>query len=273
MRESAQPGREGFVLLDQWLAPSNRPSGTYAPFDVVDVLEAASLSTDVEDHLCELAAQSSVDLDFLADMTRRLGWARAEQVVSQRLPKNSRAQRGRFGEVLGVAVLEQFHGYLLPIQKAHFAITGGQSQPSTDAVLLKLDSGSIVEVCFVESKLRTVRDRFAAVEGVRQLEADYAKDEHDMLLFTAARLYDQGDSLYDPFLEYMASRSEEKIDSFRLMLCYEDAVWTDDALEDLRDDEPTASPLTVHVTRVAELRKLVETIFDRVGIAVVDDEP
>lgn len=260
-------------MLDQWLAPSGRPSGTYARFEVVDVAEAASPSTDVQSHLCDLVAQSSVDLHFLADITRRLGWGRAEQAVGQRLPQHSRAQRGRFGEVLGVAMLEQFDGYVLPIQKAHFAITGGQSQPSTDAVLVKLDDGSIVEVCFVESKLRTVRDRFAAVEGVRQLEADYAKDEHDMLLFTAARLYDQGNSLYDPFLEYMASRDEANIDSFRLMLCYEDAVWTDHALDDLRDDEPTASPLTVHVTRVAELRELVETIFDRVGIAVVDDEP
>lgn len=240
---------------------------------MVDVLEAAPPSGEVENHLCELVAQSSVDLDFLADITRRLGWRRAEQAVGQRLPQNFRAQRGRFGEVLGVAMLEQFNGYVLPIQKAHFAITGGQSQPSTDAVLVKLDGGSIVEVCFVESKLRTVRDRFAAVEGVRQLEADCAKDEHDMLLFTAARLYDQDDALYDPFLEYMASRSEENMDSFHLMLCYEDAVWTDNALDDLRDDEPTASPLTVHVTRVAELRKLVETIFNRVGIAVVDVEP
>jgi Cap4 SAVED domain len=255
------------------LTSSERPPGTYASFEVVDVLEAERPSADIENHLCELVAQSSVDLAFLADITNRLGWRRAEQAVSQRLPRNARAQRGRFGEVLGVAMLEQLDGYVLPIQKAHFAITGGQSQPSTDAVLLKLNSGSIVEVCFVESKLRTVRDRFAAVEGVRQLEADCAKDEHDMLLFTASRLYDQGDALYDPFLEYMASRSEESIDSFRLMLCYEDAVWTDEALDDLRDDEPSASPLTVHVTRVAELRKLVETIFDRVGIAVVDDEP
>lgn len=273
MPESEEPGGKGSALLDRWLSSSNRPSDTYSSFAVVDILEAAAPSADVENHLCELVARSAVDLDFLADVTRRLGWRRAEQAVGRRLPQNSRAQRGRFGEVLGVALLEQFDGYVLPIQKAHFAITGGQSQPSTDAVLMKLDSGSIVEVCFVESKLRSVRDRFAAVEGVRQLEADYAKDEHHMLLFTAARLYDTDDALYDPLLEYMASRSEVDIDSFRLMLCYEATVWTDDALNDLRDDEPTASPLTVHVTRVAELRKLVDTVFDRVGIAVDDDEP
>jgi Cap4 SAVED domain len=273
MPESEVPRGKGSALLDRWLASSHRPSDTYPSFDVVDMLEAAAPSAEVENHLCELIAQSAVDLDFLADVTRRLGWQRAEQAVGQRLPQNSRAQRGRFGEVLGVAVLEQLDGYVLPIQKAHFAITGGQSQPSTDAVLVKLDSGAIVEVCFVESKLRSVRDRFAAVQGVRQLEADYAKEEHDMLLFTAARLYDMESALYDPLLEYMASRSEENIDSFRLMLCYDATVWTDDALNDLRDDEPTASPLTVHVARVAELRTLVETIFNRVGIAVDDDEP
>jgi len=77
-------------LLDQWLAPSNRPAGAYALFDVVDVLETVSPSTEVENHLCELVAQSSVDLDFLADITRRLGWGRAEQAVRQRLPQTPR---------------------------------------------------------------------------------------------------------------------------------------------------------------------------------------
>ena len=110
----------------------------------------------VKDHLYELLQVSAVDPGFLGDLANRLGWEKTRAIVSQRLPSNSSARRGRFGEVVGVNMLHHFDGYVIPIEKAHFSITGGQSQPSTDAVLLRVGgNGAITEVCFVESKLRT----------------------------------------------------------------------------------------------------------------------
>jgi hypothetical protein len=261
-------------VLEEWLQPTDRPPEAFAHFRVIDIAELDAPSGAVKDYLRDLLHESAVDLGFLEDVTRRLGWAKAEAIVRQRLPANSTARRGRFGEVVGVFMLNQFNGYIVPIEKAHFAITGGQSQPSTDAVLLRVDDTGVTEVCFVESKLRTRADNFASVEGVQQLQADYDKEIPDMLAFTAARLFDRGEPLYEAFMEYMSSREDERDrDSFRLLLFYDVTVWSERCLNNLEDEAPTASPLTVHTIHVTDLADLVSDVFNRAGVSVVDDEP
>ena len=261
-------------MLDQWLRCVERPPESFSHFKVEDVTEILPPSEAVKTHVSQLIRESAIDLAFLEDITRRLGWERAESMVRQRLPENLSARRGRFGEVLGVFMLRQLKGYIIPIEKAHFAITGGQSQPSTDAVLLKIEGNSVTEVCFVESKLRTGRDNFASVEGARQLKADYQKEMPDMLQFTAARLHDRRDPLYDLFMDYMASRQDVRDrDSFCLLLFYDSTMWSEQSLANLADDEPSVSPLQVLATRLAGLADLSQEIFGLVGMTVVDDEP
>jgi hypothetical protein len=262
-------------VLNQWLQAAQRSSGGFTRFGVTDVTELGAPSDAVKDHLYELLQVSAVDPGFLGDLANRLGWEKTTAIVSQRLPSNSSARRGRFGEVVGVNMLHQFDGYVIPIEKAHFSITGGQSQPSTDAVLLRVgDNGAITEVCFVESKLRTRLDGMAGVEGVRQLKADYAKEIPDMLTFTASRLYERGDPLYYPFMEYMSSRDEEQQrDTFRLLLFYGTSAWSEKCLANIEDDEPDLSPVTVHAARIADLPDLVSDLFGRCGMQVIDDEP
>jgi hypothetical protein len=260
-------------VLKDWLKAKNRVAKSYKAFEVQDVTELGLPSQAVRTHLSDAVKAASVDIDFLADLTARLGWKKATAFVKQRLPAHNSARRGRFGEVLGVSFLREFHGYHVPIEKFVFAITGGQSQPSTDAVLIKVTRGIVSEVCLVESKLRTTTDKFAGVQGVRQLKADYEKEMPDMLGFTAARLYERDDALYRPFMEYMASRDDDRNrDSFCLFLIYDGNAWSDDVLTNIEDDEPTTSPLRVHATRVENLRKLVDEVFAEVGIRAEDDD-
>lgn len=262
-------------MLDQWLEAAPRPPAGFTGFSVVDVTELAPPGGRVREHLADMLQASSADAGFLADLTRRLGWEKSEAVVKQRLTSNRTARRGRFGEVVGVNMLSQFDGYVIPIEKAHFMITGGQSQPSTDAVLLRTGrDGTITEVCFVESKLRTRRDGIAGVEGMRQLSEDYARQIPDMLTFTAGRLFDQRSPLYDPFMEYMGSRDDEsERDAFRLLLFYDVAAWSEKCLANIEDDGPGVSPVTVHAARIDDLPVLVNDIFARCGVQVLDDEP
>jgi hypothetical protein len=268
------PGGRGKAVLNQWLQAAERSSGGFTRFGVMDLTELVAPSDAVKDHLYDLLQVSAVDPGFLGDLANRLGWEKTRAMVSQRLPSNSRARRGRFGEVVGVNMLHQFEGYVIPIEKAHFSITGGQSQPSTDAVLFRVgDNGKIIEVCFVESKLRTRADGMAGVEGIRQLKADYAKEIPDMLTFTASRLYDRGDPLYHSFMEYMSSRDEEQLDTFRLLLFYDTSAWSEKCLSNIEDDEPDLSPMTVHAARIADLPDLVSDLFSRCGVQVIDDEP
>jgi hypothetical protein len=261
-------------MLREWLRCANRPTVTYSRFEVEDAAEASPPSDSVKTHLSDLIRDSSINPAFLEDVTRKLGWDKARLIIRQRLPRSLTLTRGRFGEVLGVFMLRDLMGYLVPIEKAHFTITGGQSQPSTDAVLLKVDGDSVTEVCFVESKLRTRADNFAAVEGARQLRDDYKKEMPDMLLFTAARLHERADPLYAPLMRYMASRDDVRDrDSFRLLLFYDSTIWSEQCLTNLSDDEPEVSPLRVLVARLGELAGLVEETYSRVGLSVADDEP
>jgi hypothetical protein len=120
-------------VLNQWLQAAQRSSGGFTRFGVTDVTELGAPPDAVKDHLYELLQVSAVDPGFLGDLANRLGWEKTRAIVSQRLPSNSSARRGRFGEVVGVNMLHQFDGYVIPIEKAHFSITGGQSQPSARA--------------------------------------------------------------------------------------------------------------------------------------------
>src|SRR5712691_11907730 len=101
------------------------------------------------------------------------------------------------------AILEQFHGYKIPVQKLRFKITKGESLPGTDILALKTNiEGLITEVCFIESKLRTSSDNRAAIEGCNQLQGDYNSKFPDMVDFVTQRLYERQDPLFRPFLLY-----------------------------------------------------------------------
>ena len=261
-------------MLKQWLTVNQRARESFVRFRVEDVTEALVPSEEIKKYVSELIQQSCIDLAFLQDITQKLGWQKAETVVRQRLPQRLRAQRGRFGEVLGVFILRDLKGYVVPIEKAHFTITGGQSQPSTDAILLKVVGNSVTEVCFVESKLRTRHDNFAAVEGAQQLLADYQKEIPDMLMFTASRLFERRDPLYVPFMDYLASRQDlRERDSFSLTLFYDTAAWSEQCLTNLSDDEPALARLEVMTIRLADLAELAQEVFGVLGMTVLDDEP
>ncbi len=58
---------------------------------------------------------------------------------------------------MATRLLSEFHEYLVPIVKLRFAITGGQSLPGTDVLVLRAEQGRLTEVSFVESKVRTAR--------------------------------------------------------------------------------------------------------------------
>ena len=156
--------------LADWLIAQLRVPATYARFETVDVTEREECGEAHRDHLSGLLRASALDPEFVRDNIELAGWETGESMVAGQPPARPRAKRGRFGEALAVAALAEFDGYVVPVEKARHAVTGGQSQPSTDALALRVDdSGEIVEVCFVEVKLRTTSDNAAPMQGVRQL--------------------------------------------------------------------------------------------------------
>jgi hypothetical protein len=258
--------------LAEWLTARLREPATYESFETVDATEREVCSDGHRDHLARLLQASALDPDFVRDLSRLAGWDAALAALESRLPAQPRARRGRFGEVLAAAALNEFDGYVVPVEKARYVVTGGQSQPATDALALRIDTiGEVSEVCFVEVKLRTTADMAAPMEGARQLAADYAKKIPDIVTFAAARLHERSDPLYEPFMRYFASREADLRDTFCLTAVYDTCHWRETALTNLDDDQQEIAPLRVVAMRLAELRALVDDVFERAGLIADDD--
>ena len=262
-------------MLSEWLRWSVREPSPYTGFRVIDVTEAQLPTDGVVNHLRDLLTHARLDPKFLQEAAQYLGWDKVQALAAATQPKGLTARRGAFGEVLSSAMLEQFHGYTVPVQKLHFAISSDQSLPGADVVALKLDhEGEIIEVAFVESKLRTGNDTGAAVQGYEQLKRDYEKQQSDMLRFIAKRLHERNDPLFHELMRYMRDRGDRSDrDSFQLCLIWEQPVWSETVLQNLEENEVELKRLTVHVTRVQQLAQITEQLFKSMGRErVVDDE-
>jgi hypothetical protein len=208
-------------VLEEWLTSVDRTPAPYSDFGVVDVTELAEPAEAILDEVSALLRDARVDPSFFRASAQALGWERVEEWLQEAVPVGTTARRGQFGEVLSTAVLEEFHAYVIPLQKLRYAITAGQSLPSTDvlAVAVDEDSQTVAEVCFVEVKLRTGPDTGIAAIGYRQLRDDYGRRLPDILRFIAERLHERGDQLFDPFMSYLARRDDaDGVDTFRLFL-------------------------------------------------------
>ncbi len=262
-------------MLEEWLASADRTPAPYHDFEVVDVAEIAEPSDEVLEHVSDLLRDARVDPAFFRAAAQTLGWAAVEEWLNDAVPVELTARRGQFGEVLSASVLEEFHGYVVPVHKLWYAVTAGQSLPSTDilAIALDDDSQAIKEVCLIEVKLRTVASTNTATMAYRQLQNDYGKRLPDILRFVAQRLHERGDALLKPFLIYLARRDDvDELNTFRLFLVQDDAVWSETTLTNLNDEPVELDELTVHVVRLAALKDLTDAVFRGIGIASVTDD-
>lgn len=263
-------------MLDKWLTWSERHPNTYSRFEVVDVEPAHELASEVRSHLVDLLHSSMFDPADLNAFAEHLGWS-ARELAGYRVPTNDSIKRGDFGEVLTAAMLEQFHDYEVPVQKLRRKLMGNQTLPATDILTLRVgEAGSLEEVCFVESKLRTFRDNVVAVEGCTQLHKDYDSEKPAILPFVFTELLKkrgEEDPLFRAFRSYLADRGDNRhLDTFRLSLCFETAKWREKVLENLEESPLVPSKLCVHVVRVDRLRDLTDELFGQIGFHEVSDD-
>jgi hypothetical protein len=263
-------------MLEEWLTSADRTPAPFSDFEVVDVTELAEPSAEVLGDVSDLLRDARVDPSFFRAAARTLGWDEVEEWLEDEVPAGTTARRGQFGEVLASAVLAEYHDYTIPVQKLRYALTAGQSLPSTDvlAVFVDDEAQTITEVCFVEVKLRTGPNTSIGVLAYRQLRDDYGKRLPDILRFTAERLYDRDDPLLEPFLAYLARRDDPAAtDTFRAFLVQDDVAWSETTLDNLNDEPVELDELTVHVIRLAGLGDLTDDVFGRIGItSIVDDD-
>jgi hypothetical protein len=262
------------TTLGEWLVASQRSPSPYS-FDVIDLAEQAEISDRIYEELVRLVRDAYFDPHFLQEVAQRYGWTKVyEKVITPGIPERAQVKRGDFGEALANGLLEELYGYAIPVKKLRFKVSPDQTLPGTDVLALRVTgNASLEEVCFVESKLRTVRDLNAGVEGYEQLKSDFETNRQDILRFVATRLESSEQAVRNGFLEYFFSRAElPALETFRLFLWWDTSTWSEDVLQVLEENEVKLDNLTSHAARIHQLRQVTDKAFELAGLQVGVDE-
>ena len=257
------------MSVADWLSPSPRATSDFS-FEVTDLEETSKVPSSAE--LVDLLTESYWGEDYLADLAARYGFSEVrDKFLKARVGTLLSVKRGDFGEAVTVDYLKDAEGYLVPVHKLRYKIGANQTLPGTDCVALKLVNDVLVEVLFVESKLRTSPDPSVAVTGTRQLKQDADNDNPVILTFIARRLRETDDPLTELFESYLFQRSTT-LDKYLLMLLHQADSWDELILENLKDEEIELEPLHVYVAKIANLKELSDRAFSVMGAEVDEDD-
>lgn len=257
--------------VDEWLYPVPRTDTEY-PFEVTDLKEETSKRPSSAE-LAELLGESYWNQDFLVDVADRYGFEAVRDKFFQARGKTRLSvRRGDFGEALSVEYLKKVEGYLVPVMKLRYKIVSNQTLPGTDCVAVKLsEEDEIIEVAFVESKLRTSLDTSVAVEGAKQLKQDADSTLPEILTFIAQRLHETNDPLASRFESYIFDRNTE-LDTYLLFIFHEKAEWRERILINLEDEAVELEPLHVYVAKIDDLKQMSDTAFATLNAEVIEDD-
>ena len=252
-----------------WLLPSQRAGSNFS-FEVTDITETPAVPQTAE--LADLLADSYWGSGYLEGLAARYGFDEVRQRFLQaRSGPRLAVRRGDFGEAVTVAYLQEVEGYTVPVLKLRFKIEANQTLPGTDCVSLKLSKGSLSEVAFVESKLRTSLDLSVAVAGCGQLKKDADSDIPEILTFIARRLRDTDHPLTSLVERYVFERNTD-LDKYLLVILHETSNWDERILENLQDEDMGLAPLHVYVAQLSGLKNLSDGAFSAMGAEVIEDE-
>jgi hypothetical protein len=199
----------------------------------------------------------------------RLGW----HVAGARLQPSRTAQKrhGDFGEVLAVAMLNEFQGIDVPVVKLRYQIDPEQTQPGTDIVgfVFSESDNSIDRLEFVEVKVRTSRGANTVRDAHQQLLEDAAKGFVETLDFLHQRISDDNPDLLDTFENYLADERDGRLDSYRISVVVDVSFWREEWLDRLPDEEDLVRPLTIDICQVENLADLISRSWDTVHPDVI----
>jgi len=262
-------------MIDEWLNPMRRnPSGF--TFNVTNLQENLS-SVPTHAQLASLMIEAYWGTDYLsvlADSAARYGgWeAVRERFLQPRAGIRMAVRRGDFGEAIAAEYLKEVEQYHIPMPKLRFKMAANQTLPGTDCIAFKLDNARLVEVCYVESKVRTSLELSVAVAGAGQLRQDADATMPESLTFVARYIRGANNPLTEFVEQYIFSRDTE-LDSFKLLVFHENAAWDERILQNLEDAEIGLEPLEVYVAKIANLATLSDAAFRVLGASgVIEDD-
>jgi Cap4 SAVED domain len=258
-------------MINAWLNPVRRDTSELS-FNVTDLQENLD-SVPTHAQLASLLSNAYWDTNYLSDLAGRYGAdAVRERFLQARAATQMRVRRGDFGEAVAVQYLKEVEQYHIPVVKLRFKMAANQTLPGTDCIAFKLDAARLVEVRYVESKVRTSLELSVAVAGTSQLRQDADAAMPEILTFVARCISETKNLVTELVEQYIFSRDTE-LDTFKLLVFHENDAWDERILQNLEDAEIGLEPLEVYVARTANLAVLSDAAFRVLGASgVIEDD-
>jgi hypothetical protein len=258
-------------MLNEWLEHSQRPKSSLN-FNVVDINEKDGRNLErVNEIFKYIFLDNTISYDLIEKMSAKIGWnATFTNFISPRLTKQKNMQKGKFGEMLEGAILEEFFNFVIPIKKWRYSITSDQSLPSTDIIAIKNNESEITEMSFIESKVTGTDNKKLVTIAYEQLMNDQNTEFPQILSFIIARLLENNNPLSEKFIDYCLKKNRNS-DSYRVCTVYDKQKWDDKSLENLNEVVlKSTSNLTVDVIRIESLDNVITEIYKDKGWNVIE---
>jgi len=135
-----------------WLEPGDSDKG-YAKFQHLPVKEKEGVRKSVKVALIEAILDHHFHCETIKGALERLGFVKAAEFFSTRLPKEERTRKGNFGEVVASEHLRQRYGYKMPVFKLRFMDNPDMPMRGEDIVAFEIaEDNKITAICIGEAK-------------------------------------------------------------------------------------------------------------------------
>lgn len=252
--------------MKEWLSRSVE-SRTY-PFVVATYVEKVGwANAGAASEMASALDDSTASVEFIERMSRRMGWdadrARSAYIAEMQ-PDNDNVRKGKFGEVLHGAILEQFCGMVVICHRYRHSPDPNISPPGIDIIALAPQGvGGGEGVVYGETKLRTSADGGVLGRALKQLEKLRGANEPPSLKSTLQALSDTNPLLFDRVMQAVGSKAPDP--HYRIGVIFEAKRWSDLQLRQINGTRARGMNLEVDVVKIESLGDLIEESYSKVG--------
>ena len=219
--------------------------------------------------MAALLAESTADSGMISDILHAIPWDRrvvASSMIGDRQPRGQRRQKGRFGDVMHAAMLEQFDGMAVPVRRHRYDPSPDAPMHGTDIVALERNAGGRERLVYAETKLRTGADYGALPDAYNQLAEASRHAIPAQLAVGLAHVY-KGDR--DAFMRLLRAASGPIPAHFRIGAIFEKSAWSAAYLDRLGDIHKVHGlDMAVDAVRIEDLAALASESYRRVAAHV-----
>lgn len=262
-------------MLSSWLKSTERNSPAFTKFTINDIIEHGNKNDDpIKSYLKSLFMNNTTNHQLFEKIAKKWGYESTYKSFFQSSqPTKPRLAKGRFGEILLAGILSEFFGYVIPVHKLAYTLARNESPHATDIFAIKFNGNQIVEVCYVESKLRIKKDSRALVLAYEQLMKDQNEDVPIIIKFVMNVLEDKNEgALLDSLISYFSPQNSSRInDTFCIGAIYDNNTWEESSLDLLHRNMDNEKKFYIDVVKIADLETYLKEYYDFIGVEL-DEE-